>query len=1638
MPLSRLDNFLKNVKGNILYVDPNSLDATDSVENQGNSFARPFLTLQRALIESARFSYQRGLDNDRFEKTTIYLAPGVYHIDNRPGLIPTGDDEYLQRSGVTSGTLPALSNTSIFDVFDPDNVLYKLNSIYGGVIIPRGTSIVGQDLRKVQVRPLYVPNPSNDDIERSAIFRVTGAVYMNSFTIKDANPQKPCYKDYTSNTFTPSFSHHKLTSFEYADGKNAVDIDDGFIDYSTDRTDLDMYYEKIGIVYGAASGREIEPDFPSNGVDIQPRIDEFRIVGPVSGDVGITSIKAGDGNTTSTIIDVELSEAIFGLNIDTNVIINDVPDSRYNGTYLVTEVTSATSEGVTGFKYQVPNAPTDALPSPSGSSVELSTDTVTSASPYIFNVSLRSVYGLCGMHADGSKADGFKSMVVAQFTGVGLQIDDDAFVKYNTSSGVFEDSSTVPNLHTDIDAVYKPDYSNYHIKASNNSLIQLVSIFAIGYSNHFLVESGGDFSVTNSNSNFGQIALTSRGYKETAFSQDDVGYISQIIPPKSLRPEFYTVEFPAIDVQLTRDEADNNKLYLYKFNNEGEAPNNNLRGFKFGASEEEKISVVLSENNVPTTFNAKVVMDGSSNTSGRKESRVGRNVSTGNSISNSTLTFTEDHEFLEGESIRVISSDGRLPDGLENNTIYFAITDNLNGDQLRIAKTFNDALDNEKITFNKKGGTLTVESRVSDKKSGDVGHPIQFDDSNNINQWFVNVSSNDNGLYDKIKNDSAFSSVEATPRTFVTRKNDSRLSTDRMYRIRYVIPANTGTETVRPPQRGFILQESSDVSGANDSEVALEFAPRGTTESMSNDAQLRNTSYIADVNFESGVANYTTEKPHRLTVGSKVTINNITSSLFPTVGTGNSGYNGTYVVSGISSAKTFSVDEITSSPGTFTNDTSLRTTALPTFSRKNFGKDFYVYDVETVTDYENGKQDGVYYLSVLTSDVIPTSSPFNTSVFGFSQPLSNLYPQLDRDNPTQSPKSSVCHALSKTIGQVVVDDPKNSITGEAIDQLYKETGIGVGITDIVSDPVGTAYTIFTSYDHGLNKATILTIDTQNPGSNYGDGSSSFQDYYNAILVPTGSSGAPGKNATALVRVDGSDNGKLVSIQPMDGGSAYTGTNEEFLVTGIPVQNGNNIARGSVSKAISNINDVVRVSGINDFDGKKFNTDYRITAVPGASEIEVVPISPSSPGISTLGLGNDVTSVGSVSLIGPSYEISNFVYDKNVGFATVTTSANNEFRVNNSVAISGADESFYNGSFVVVEKPSLNKVIIDVGISTISPATGGTKRIYSDGIVNNFGDAIAEDGSLNGRPQTIYGGISANLTNSDVGRKKKNINVVNMTDYGFQIGDYLKVNDEIMRIRQTPSLTTSETELKVFRGVNGTIAQRHEGGSVIQKVELYPIELRRTSIIRASGHTFEYIGYGPGNYSTAFPSKQTKQLSLKEQINVQAQSTSGGEINYTGMNDRGDFYIGNNKVVDSTGNEIVFDTPIQTVTGEDPFTSDKTDGGKELNYVDASLVNIDRNVVVGGGENSTILSEFNGPVQFTQKVVSISPDGIEANNISIQGNLEVSRNITVSLNIPTESGNPGDVVFNANPENGGTVGWVYTVEGEWKTFGTIQS
>ena len=201
MPLNKLENFIKNTEGRILYVNPNDLDSTDGIENQGNSLTKPFKTIQRALIEAARFSYLRGDDNDLVERTTILLYPGEHTIDNRPGWAiksQSGQARAVSPAGVGNqgaSNVFELRLDSNFDLTQEDNILYKFNSVNGGVIVPRGTSIVGLDLRKTKLRPLYVPNPTDNTTRQTSIFRITGACYFWQFTFFDGNETGTVYSD---------------------------------------------------------------------------------------------------------------------------------------------------------------------------------------------------------------------------------------------------------------------------------------------------------------------------------------------------------------------------------------------------------------------------------------------------------------------------------------------------------------------------------------------------------------------------------------------------------------------------------------------------------------------------------------------------------------------------------------------------------------------------------------------------------------------------------------------------------------------------------------------------------------------------------------------------------------------------------------------------------------------------------------------------------------------------------------------------------------------------------------------------------------------------------------------------------------------------------------------------------------------------------------------------------------------------------------------------------------------------------------------------------------------------------------------------------------------------------------------------
>ena len=1618
MGLSRLDNFLKSSRGTILYVDPNSLDATDSIENQGNSLTRPFKTIQRALIEAARFSYQRGLDNDRFGNTTILLYPGDHIIDNRPGFIIDGTNQYKLRNGGTTNDLPPYDLASNFDLNSPDNELYKVNSIYGGVIIPRGTSIVGLDLRKTKVRPKYVPNPENDDIERSCLFRVTGACYLWQFSMFDGDPNGVVYRDYTANTAVPNFSHHKLACFEYADGKNRTFIRDEFLNFESDLTDLEMYYAKVGLVYGQSSGRPIEPDFPTNTLDIQPKIDETRIVGSSGLSVGITSIRSGDGTTPSNTITLTTNIDVNGLDVDTPFRVEGVVAGGYNGQFVVNQKLSSTQ-----IQYKVQNPPSVALPATAGASLSLQSDTVTSASPYIFNISLRSVFGMCGMLADGSKVTGFKSMVVAQFTGIGLQKDDKAFVVFNQDSpptGNYDDNTIAGNetISNNSRARYKPKYKNFHIKVTNNSIIQAVSVFAIGFAEHFVTESGGDISITNSNSNFGAKALVAEGFKADAFAQDDIGYITHVIPPKEIPLTESSLEFEAVDVSKTVGVGSTGQLFLYDQTNQDVPPENVLEGYRVGARENDQVKLLIGSDE----YQARVVMSGSQ-TSSEKTFSVERNVSGINSIGryskdgfDNVITLQDAHTFANGESIRVISDDGQLPDGLSPNTVYYAITDTnvLSGlttnRNIKIAKTFNDAINADNVVINEKGGNLRVVSRVSDKNSGDIGHPIQFDTTNN--QWYVKVStaSTENTIYSTVVGLGVANLGSATPRTFISRKTDNRNAEDILYKLRYVIPSTA--DVSRPPTDGFILQESNTSIGSTDAEIQTYFG----TGSITNVNQQRNFKFIAGANWSNLEARIDTELPHKLSIGSEVEIINVKSTLNPT-GLGNSGFNRNYSVTGINSAKQFTVG-LATNPGAFDTDTTLRTVDLPHFKRKKFDNTFYTYRISESQQYIAGEQDGVYYLTVLNASNSPTVTPFTEEKF--SQPVKNLFPQTDRDTPNSDPDESKCFASSGLIGEVVVNDPKKSVTKETTNKFVRDVNIGFGITDLASQS-GTAHTIYTQVDHGFNRATSLSI--VNAGSGYGSGAPA--NIYNARLV--GGAGG-GKHATAKITVNGS--GTITAVKLMDGGSAY-GVGNTLTVAGVAQTTGFSEAVVRVDSVYSNVGDTVKVIGISSEGYSKFNDLYRITSVTSDRTFNAVSVN-SNVNRSILGLGLTACAEAYGYLTGESIRVSGLTYDHTSGIATVTSSNAHGLAVDQKVKLTGANQSQYNGDFIVTEilddlsLPTYS-FSVRIGVGTASPSATGTIFAYREGVSSNDGIITVDNENLNGRMVANYAGITTTLSATISSPSDENISLSGIAQLDVNIGDYLAIEDEIVRIKTT---VTGLNPLTVFRGVLGTRRKAHAANSVVRKIFINPVEFRRHSIIRASGHTFEYVGFGPGNYSTALPDKQDRQISADEELLAQSTKREGGINFYTGMNDKGISYSGNKKLSTITGSEEIFDTPIKTITGED------ISNVPALNVISPVEGSFSRSIRVEGGADNKVASEFNGPLIVNNKITSNSPKGIEANSLFLQGDATVSRKQTVGISTPVLSGNPGDVVYYANPDEGGYVGWIYTQANDWRRFGNV--
>lgn len=1527
MPLNKLDNFIKNTEGRILYVSPSDLDATDSIDNQGNSLARPFKTIQRAILESARFSYLRGASNDLIEKTTILLMPGEHTIDNRPGF------KIKNSSGVAKVVSPSdaesdaattlnLDLNSNFDLTQEDNVLYKFNSVNGGTIVPRGTSIVGLDLRKTKIRPLYVPNPTDVDVDNSAIFRITGTCYFWQFSFFDGNENGLVYtdpSDFSSNNKSkPIFSHHKLTAFEYADGVNIVNRSL----YGT-LTDLDMYYAKLSNAYNTGSGspsRNIDAKFPSDTEGFAKQRPEWEIVGAFASDpISISSIEAGSGGTPTNQVTVT-TVTDHNLSAGTPIKISGVDPEDYN---ISTKVQLVDGNNPRVFTYQLP-AFRKNLPTPGnafGAEVTIETDTVTGASPYIFNISMRSVYGMNGMHADGNKAAGFRSMVVAQFTGVSLQKDDRAFVKYNQSSRSYNGislsrvagselsngSSSTNNetvYHLDTDAIYRNTWEHSHIKVSNDAILQIVSVFAIGFNKHFEISSGGDASITNSNSNFGQLSLVSEGFKKEAFDKDNKAFITNILPPRSNIVAEEDIDWLTIDVGITTSVGISTNLYLREFTSEDDVPPTLTQGYRVGAKVNDKLFVNIDG----SRYEANILMENGVDNSLREF-----DVS---SVVSSKFTIGINHGFKTGEKVILLSDNGDYPENITPHIPYYVVAFDAapDLDKIQLAPTKVDAENGNNITVY--GGTkLRIQSRVTDKISGEAGHPVQFDSAQN--RWFIHVN-NSNTIYTKLASSGVAGIGAETDPTFIKRTPDNRSLDEKVYKFRAVIPKELVNG--KNPESGFVIQESSTTEARDANDFTL------SDITISDFNFKKNNRFIAKCTHSSTTSTLTTELPHNLEVGDQVIIKNVTDST-NSDGAINEGYNGTFIVASIPNNMEFTYTNSQSPGASSTNDTSVRNQNLPRFERNDVKSNFYIYRTEIIDEYIEGVQNGVYHLYALKADATITNEFTDLQ---FSQNVTDFYPQLDRDNVNDSPSSTKTYAASSPLGEVITSDLKGSITRETSDQLITKLNKNLTVSAVTPQSAGISTITFTR-NHEFNRAITGTLSA-------GTGTRTDGTYYNVKLY-NDASYSTWSGATAKVIVAGN---AITSFQIQSQGSGYSDGN--ILYFDNDAIGGNQ--DGTITLATAGIatatGDVVQVTGI----GTVSDGYYRIANIPSKNQIGISR----TTGDPSIFANHIVIPVGqSISIGSTSFNATTKITTFNCNNAHGLV-LGNKFRV-----IDASNNNL--GDFIVKSKVGITTFTAETTVELANPAF-----ILQHYFSSNSGVSDKSNENLASRSKTLYGNDSLVISNggSSIGLNTTLIPISHPssgigTTERFPIGTYVQVEDEIMRI--SSSSLTGTNKLSVIRGIFSTNSSSHADGSLIRKINILPVEFRRPSTVRASGHTFEYLGYGPGNYSTGLPQVQTKSLTEKEEFLSQAQERSAGIVVYTGMNNRGDFYIGNTKKSSATGEETSFDTPIPTVTGEDPA---------RLSVI-FDEVTIKERIIVEGGDSGEILSQFDGPVTFNNGV-----------------------------------------------------------------------
>jgi hypothetical protein len=546
--------FLGGTNGLTVFVAPDFPNSTDSLSNDGQTV--PFLTINRAILEVTKSILQDTLSgistgNNRY---LIMLAPGRHCVVNRPGVSEQAFDLDLSNpfEEVTQETLRK---------FNPEGS--------GGLILPRGVSIIGLDLKKCTVHPTYVPKythpefppkyrqqldgPIYENEPRSSIFRWTGNTYVSNFTCLDkieerlvtsvSSQENTGYALFRS-SFAHGLAYNQFTNISYSD--------------TADQTNVTF---KAGAYY-------VKP-VNSHEFLVSPQSWDSEIVNPVeASSLPPTFLSAYDtANSEFIVSDIYpyyvpgdgTSYELSAYSHHRLSCLGNASLQELNNYYVKVQKAFPNAFAGKVIKNIVSDPETQIVaPAINDYPNNLTSNSTDNSSPYENMVNHRSDYGMSNGDYDGNLVTGFKSVIVNSSTAVILQKDPVAYELYSTSSqdwfqltrltqetlGGTTSITSVPlqtqleNLNeaaiTDIRYYYDTlkvadldtgdlkstgiadvdkDFRHFGFRLSGpNSYMQAQSTYTIGAAIGCWAKDGAIISLTNATTNFGSVALESEGF----------------------------------------------------------------------------------------------------------------------------------------------------------------------------------------------------------------------------------------------------------------------------------------------------------------------------------------------------------------------------------------------------------------------------------------------------------------------------------------------------------------------------------------------------------------------------------------------------------------------------------------------------------------------------------------------------------------------------------------------------------------------------------------------------------------------------------------------------------------------------------------------------------------------------------------------------------------------------------------------------------------------------------------------------------------------------------------------------------------------------------------------------------------------